>query len=164
LQACRFHITYPTFESDWNSNLWDDIEQNIAYDVRDGELEEEDVTRCVELTKTIRMLSDKDQTHCEDCEPLFIDTPNSKEWCICNLHSHFVEPWRCIPCVLVEEAQLVTSQQNFATTYDPTQPRKWMYSKVCCNSSQKLGCTNPRTTDNILRLWERRGRAADRDM
>lgn len=98
--------------------------------MRDAEIEDEDVTSNVELTKSIRMLTDKDQTHCEDCEPLFIETPNSKGWCKCNLHSHFVKPWRCIPCVLVEEAQLVASQQSFVMTYDPTQPRKWMYSKV----------------------------------
>ena len=127
---CRYHLTYGIFDSPMYSIDLDWHEEDIAYEVRDAEIEEEDVTHKVELTKAMKMLNDKDRTHCEDCEPLFIDTPNSREWCTCNLHSHFVKPWRCIPCVLSEEAQLVASQQKYIMTYDPGFPRKWTYSKV----------------------------------
>ena len=123
----------------------------------DAEIEEENVTHVVELKKTIRMLSDKDLTHCQDCEPLFIDTPGSRGWCTCNLLSHFVKPWRCIPCVLAEEAQIVTSQQDYLMSYDPGQPRKWVYSKASYNLFEKPASANSRPLDPTLRLWESGG-------
>jgi hypothetical protein len=106
-------------------------EEIISYAVRDAEIAREDVTKQVEMLKTIDMLSSKDETYCQDCEPLFIDTPMSQGWCRCTIHSHFTESWRCIPCVLAEEAKQISSQQSYTVVYDPTMLRKWMYEQVC---------------------------------
>jgi hypothetical protein len=106
-------------------------EEVISYDVRDAETAREDVTKQVEMLKTIDMLSSKNETYCQDCELLFIETPMSEGWCKCTIHSHFTESWRCIPCVLAEEAKQISSQQSYTVIYDPTLPRKWMYEQAC---------------------------------
>lgn len=135
---CRFHLRYLEKTSrpcwaesktdDYDEN-WDDEEYELSCDVRDADIHEEDLTREVPCTKTINMLNMKDQTHCLDCEPLFLDG-NNYGWCRCTIHLHFVEPWRCNPCVLAEDTKLISSQQRYTVEYDPGEPRKWMYQKV----------------------------------
>jgi len=121
---------------DWDKTsdeTWDLEELIISAGVNDEDIREEHVTRQVELVKAIRMLHMRDQTYCEDCEPLLVN-PGLKEWCICDIHSHFVESWRCISCVLTEETNLVTSQQKYTMLYDPNEirGRRWMYKRVNC--------------------------------
>jgi hypothetical protein len=84
----------------------------------------------VELLKAIRMYSIRDQSHCEECEPLFVEDLSSEGWCECTLYSHFVATWRCIPCVLAEETKLTASQQKFTVELRPEYPRDMMYWKV----------------------------------
>lgn len=120
-------------QEDWDWH-WDTSEEELSLDVRDGEVEAEEVTREIELSKAIDMLSTKDQTHCDDCEPLFVDnrleSKLTEDWCHCTLYAHFVEPWRCIPCVLAEQTKLITSQQKYKVVFDPNTKPEWMYEKV----------------------------------
>jgi hypothetical protein len=183
-QMCRFHLTYPTYghgpfseaESWYEDGYWDEDwylgscdeewefeERFLGTAVNDAEITEEDVTKRVELIKAIGMLSSKHQTHCEDCEPLFVDSLGSKEWCSCDIHSHFVKPWRCIPCVLAEETNLVLSQQKYTMTYDPkeTRRRNWAYDRV--NIALPVLVSSLRTTANwgtagdALQMWQTHG-------
>lgn len=73
----------------------------------------------VELVKASGTMENKDTSNFQGCERLFVDSQGSKELCTCSLHSHFVAPWRCIPCVLVEEAKIFASQQKCTMTYKP---------------------------------------------
>jgi hypothetical protein len=125
---CRFHIAY---YATLTPDDWDDTEEDISYDVRDAQIKEENSRHVVELLKTIRMYSTRDQTHCEDCEPLFVEDQSMRGWCKCTLYSHFVATWRCIPCVLAEEAKLVTSQQKYSVEYNPGYRRDLIHMKVC---------------------------------
>lgn len=111
---------------------WDMEEVGIGLDVNDGDIQEEDATRLVELAKAIRMMwCNRYATHCDECEPLYVPSPRSAISCRCTVHSHFVRPWRCIPCVLAEEASLTASQQKYTIQYNPLKhQRHWMYKKV----------------------------------
>jgi hypothetical protein len=143
-QICRFHLIHSDFHSGFpsfsepgsdeesNEDLeWDIDEKIMAHGVNDAIFTLENTTTHVELLKTIGMLNIKFQTYCKDCQPLILETPGWQGWCKCSLHSHFVAPWRCIPCVLSEEAQLIASQQKYTVTRDPEEPeRRWMYEKV----------------------------------
>jgi hypothetical protein len=108
------------------------LEEIIGHDVNDAEIVEEHFTATahVELVKTMDMLSTRGETYCQDCEPLFTDTPTSWDWCKCTIYSHFTKPWRCIPCVLGEEAKQIRSQQSYTVIYDPRLPRNGMYEQV----------------------------------
>jgi len=87
--------------------------------------------RKVQLVKAMGMSEIKDLTHCEDCEPLVVGPRKKVVFCQCSLHRHFIKPWRCIPCVLAEEASLIASQQKYAVSYNPQ--ARWpedVYEKV----------------------------------
>lgn len=186
-QMCRFHLTYPAhghgsiwearalleeWSDDWDgANYYkacdeecDFEEMFIGTGVTDADIREEDVTGQVELKKAINMLSSKGQTHCEDCEPLFVDSLGSREWCTCDVYSRFVEPWRCISCVLAEETDLVVSQQKYTMTYDPTETRRgdWAYDRVniACpiadNSMRALADSSG--TGDVVQMWQTRRR------
>ena len=104
---------------------WDMEEVGIGLDVNDGDIQEEDATRLVELAKAIRMMwCNRYATHCDACEPLYVPSPRSAISCRCTVHSHFVRPWRCIPCVLAEEASLTASQQKYTIQYNPLKHQK----------------------------------------
>jgi hypothetical protein len=109
-------ISEPGSEAEEDSD-WDFVEKVLGANVRDGFLKGKDVTAEVELAKTIAMLSSKTETYCQDCELLFIETPMSQGWCKCTTYSHFTESWRCIPCVLAEEAKQISSQQPYSVTF-----------------------------------------------
>jgi hypothetical protein len=114
------------------------LEEIIGRDVSDAEIVEENVTAHVEMVKTMGMLSSKEETYCQDCEPLFIETPMSKGWCKCTIYSHFSKSWRCIPCVLAEETKQISSKQSFKVIYDPRLPRDRMYQRVRIIPSHSL--------------------------
>ena len=184
---CRFHLTYPAhgdglileamalledWDDCWDEDLllkscdedWDLEEMFIGAAVNDADIREEDVTGKVELIKAIDMLSSKSQTHCENCEPLFVDSPNSREWCTCSVYSRFVRPWRCISCVLAEETHLVVSQQKYTMTYDPneTRGRGWAYDRV--NIAVPIPAHSVRAladasgTGDPMQMWQTHGR------
>lgn len=155
---------------DWDDSwdeTWDLEEKIIGTAVNDAEILEEDSTRQVELVKAIRMLHMRDQTHCRECEPLIVDSRLSREWCGCNLHSHFVAPWRCIPCVLAEEAHLVASQQKYTMVYDPTEiQRSWAYDKVSEFDIDRHvhRRANWRILGDVLQMWKTDGPRVYSDM
>jgi hypothetical protein len=141
---CRYHLTYPSegaspeqddWDVDWDEHLdesWDLEELCIGAEVNDAEITEENVPSQVELVKAIRMMNDgRYETHCEECEPLFVPTRKSTPFCKCTVHSHFVRRWRCIPCILVEEATLITSQQKYTVELIRCRNQSgWLYYKV----------------------------------
>jgi hypothetical protein len=129
---CRYHISYrPSKNSpELRSELWDEIEEDLSWEVREAYTIEEDSSAEVELLKAIRMYNIRDESHCEDCEPVFVKDQSLRGWCKCTLYSHFVAPWRCIPCILAEEAKLTASQQKFKVVLRPNYPRHMMYCRV----------------------------------
>ena len=129
---CRYHISYRPSENspELRSELWDEIEEDLSWEVREAYTIEEDSSAEVELLKAIRMYNIRDESHCEDCEPVFVKDQSLRGWCKCTLYSHFVAPWRCIPCILAEEAKLTASQQKFKVVLRPNYPRHMMYWRV----------------------------------
>jgi hypothetical protein len=127
---CRYHTSYDAFQPLDGPEGWDELEEELAYDVRDSIIKEENASQMVELVKAIRMYSIRDQPHCESCEPLFVEDVSLRGWCECTLHSHFVATWRCIPCVLAEETKLIASQPKYTVEYRPENPRDLRFWKV----------------------------------
>lgn len=61
---------------------------------------------------------DVDGTYCVSCQPLRLPFTYEDD-CHCTAYEHFVQPWRCIPCVLAEEAKSVTLGPKMQYIYDP---------------------------------------------
>lgn len=64
------------------------------------------------------MRSDVDGTYCISCHPRVLSRDVAKT-CGCNVYDHFVERWRCIPCVLAEQAKAASSGPKTQYIYDP---------------------------------------------
>ena len=82
-----------------------------------------DGARSLESVKAISMLSNKNQTYCDDYEPLLLRSPGPRGGCMCNIYDHFVVPWCCIPCILAEEARTFASKHNYDPEYLLWTPR-----------------------------------------
>lgn len=147
MQNCRFHYAYYTlhledlYDPNPDPDQEDQEEMDLECDEYEGNISsrvergfftpQEGTSHSVELVKAPDMVYTNSQTYCKDCEPLFVNSPGSREWCRCIMYSHFVKPWRCIPCVLAEETRQIASQQKYTVTYDPKAVwREWMYKRV----------------------------------
>jgi hypothetical protein len=189
---CRFHTNYPkwgpystkpiqtftSMEKDlidddkemWDSVWWDD-EINLSEWIETGEATPETFRCDVETVKTYNMLSSMiGRVQCEDCQPLVFrfeedlsEEGYSSEMCHCGTFEHFSSPWRCIPCVLAEEARLVTMQQKYKVTLERNQRGEQYLSRVSYPKSthRAILIISP---DLLVRLWKTGGRAQLRDM
>lgn len=58
---------------------------------------------------------------CIHCQPLLLpgSSGSPEAQCRCSIYAHFVERWRCIPCVLLEETRAASNRQPGRVTYSP---------------------------------------------
>lgn len=151
-QMCRFHIQYPTRgpyaahdTTGWVEDLdeedeklwddeWDSDEQELNEGLLNGDTDSKDLHCTVEFIKAHTMMgSQMCLEQCVDCQPLIFKTFyfDKRPECDCNhLYGHFCQKWRCIPCVLAEEALLVTRRQKVTLEYRYFANGKWHYSGV----------------------------------
>lgn len=100
----------------YTSDEWDEYEESVCAEIEDEDLDSSNI----EVIKAQDILSpDCTQTYCSDCEPICLMFRDSMPSCKCNLYSHFVKRWRCIPCVIKEQAKTVTQRQPYKVTYKP---------------------------------------------
>lgn len=142
-QECRFHIFYkamvphenleslgyPERYSRFRDTIWDNRERsilmrnasNISRRVPHGTIEWNKVR---EMLHRYGLVS-----YCMGCRPNTLKDPleefDPTAWCRCNPYTRFVEPWRCIPCVLAEEARMIASEQKRTRAYTDT--TGWCY-------------------------------------
>lgn len=148
---CRLHIQYPTHGPyshhwpavEWADDLneeqkrewdeeWDSDEQQLNVCLIDGEIHMSDLRGNIETIKADEMFVSQDcMSQCVDCQPLIFKTHyfDKGPECNCNhIYGHFCKEWRCIPCILVEEAKLVIRRQKMV----PKHP-------FVCNGEVKWG-------------------------
>lgn len=135
-QMCRFHIQYPAYgpyahdatgdpaeylnkeEQEMWDEQWDSDEQDLSEEIMYGEVSVEDLGCYVETVKADDMFgSQMCMLQCVDCQPLIFKSHyfDPGPTCDCGyIYGHFCKEWRCIPCVLVEEAKLVDRRQKYA--------------------------------------------------
>lgn len=106
-------------ESEWDG-VWYADEQHMSEWVEDGSLSNREFRRHVELIKADHIfMSARTVFKCPECEPVIFDfEEDSDQLCRCSLFGHFVFPWRCIPCVLAEEAKSVALEQRVKVSYE----------------------------------------------
>lgn len=128
LQNCRFHVFYP--QSTWSDadgtygnailpypeDEWEDFEESLCVELDEGHIG----SHSIEAVKARDILSaDGWKSFCEDCEPICLSLDDSCKVCKCELYPYFVGRWRCIPCVLVEQAKSVSERQHYKIRYRP---------------------------------------------
>lgn len=139
-----------------NAEEWGYYESAICKEVEENGM----VRHNIETKKASDILCGETwQTFCDACEPLCIQLEDSWQWCECDLYSCFVEQWRCIPCVLVEEAKATLSRQPYKITFKPEYDERILkYWHVSASPVYKslalhdvlLICN----TENVLRMWK----------
>ena len=153
-------------KEEWDS-VWYDQELRLNERIEDGGEDIPATFSCnVETVKACNMLSSMaGRVQCEDCQPLVFrfeeqleEDYYSDEMCHCGIFEHFSYRWRCIPCVLVEEAKLVNMQQKYKVTLQRNSRGEQRFSRVSCPSSthRTILINSP---DQILRLWKTGGKA-----
>jgi hypothetical protein len=174
---CRYHTQYPSdgpyshldSATAWAARLddeeqemwddeWDDFEQGLSEAILDCEETRETFRSKVETLKADEMFMSAMLTpHCGDCHPL-IDMYADREYChACDCdgaYGHFVSRFRCIPCVLQEEAKLVALQRKgYTVEYGYIREGKYHYRGVSnpMPFSRSLLTNRP---DHLLRLRE----------
>jgi hypothetical protein len=135
VQMCRFHVEYPKYgpyahdvtgspeeylddeEQEMWDEQWESDEKYLSDCIEEGDINREDFRCCVETLKAETMFASMScMSQCLDCQPLIFKTHyfDKGPMCDCDgVYGHFCKEWRCIPCVLVEEATLVTRQQKY---------------------------------------------------
>lgn len=89
--------------------------------------------KCVEMIKASEIFyKARFVEHCHSCQPLRIDfdTWPSSDLCECSIFEHFVARWRCIPCVIAEQARSVASLPKPYTTYKHYLGSGYYYERV----------------------------------
>jgi len=175
---CRFHTRYPIWgpystettlwveglsddEQDQFDSVWDADEQHLSEWIESGEETPATFPCYVETVKAFNMLySMMGRAHCEDCKPLpsqleedLEENYYSPEVCHCDTFEHFSYHWRCIQCVLAEEAKLVTMQQKVKFTLERESMGGHRFSRVSYPKAvHRTLLTN--SPDQIMRLRE----------
>lgn len=136
MQMCRFHTEYPTSGPSedgldeetremWDEE-WESEELALSECIEYGGITRQDFRGTVETVKAEAMFgSMMCMSQCVDCQPLIL------QHCTCDgIFGHFCKEWRCIPCVLLEEATLVTRQQKFTRRCEYLGHGKYRYIGV----------------------------------
>lgn len=89
--------------------------------------------KCVEMIKACEIFyKARFVEHCHECQPLFgnFEPFESTEVCDCSIFEHFVSPWRCIPCVLAEQAENVPLLPKPSTIWEQPIGGPYYYERV----------------------------------
>lgn len=120
---CRFHVDY---DDEWGVHGQEDTGVDVLW--ADEEWEGEEEQWCdywqryevatqgdpIELKKVSFIFHDtRWDMFCASCHPLILPrNAGVEDWCCCSVYDHFVKPWRCIPCVLAEEARAARATRD----------------------------------------------------